>query len=178
MYGLVDLNRQEGTIESNAGPAYNHKIECSGDWMMPGTNDNHPAYDFGSGLCGGNVAGAEVNGMSVGFRGIVFYTVEDVFWADYGVVRDHTGVLRHILMRYGHLTPYVENGSLIDHTVTVGVLNTTHQELEILFIDLDPAKLGYSLNLEFAQFLELRSHNYFLDPRKVGLEPIPSHGPR
>jgi hypothetical protein len=177
-YHAFDLDKIEGTIKSNAGDSFNHPIHCNGDWIQPGTNDNHPGYDFGSGMCGADVSGVPVNGMSRGYHGEVINRADDGVWIDYGALECADGKDRRIVMKYGHISPRVQLGDVADSTTTVAVLNAAHQELEIQVLGTDPAETGSLSGRQLRECLRNRTYEFAIDPRLVGLEPALSHGPR
>jgi hypothetical protein len=115
--------------------------------MVPHTNDNHPGYDYGSGLCSGSdVSGTPVNGMSVGFIGIVIRREVNALRAKYGPLILSNGNKSIVIIQFGHITPNVSINQKIDSTITIGQLNKTVQELEIQVLiggrPIDPILIG------------------------------------
>lgn len=173
MYDAYDLDSTEGVIEGNAGAEYSFDGGCSGNWMVPHTIDNHPGYDYGSGMCGADVSGTPVNGMSVGYLGTVFQLFPDSFFAIYGPLLLPTGNVQQVILTLGHPPPEVRIGQRIDHTTTVAHLDHLQEvELQVMLV---PPDLGLD---ELWAYVFDNYEDILADPRAIGLEPVMSYGPR
>jgi hypothetical protein len=174
MYDAYDLDSTQGITVSNAGSKYNFQTNCDGSWMVPHTNDNHPGYDYGSGMCGADVSGTPVNGMAVDFSGTVFRIVEDGLWANFGPLLLPDGSISQVVIKYGHITPDVSLGQKIDSKIIVGYLNNTQEvEIQVLLIPATTNQTIDKLNGYISQHYE----DSICDPRVIGLEPSLSYGP-
>ena len=172
-YNCVDLLRGPG-IKSDCGDEFNFPVPhiCTEDGIpVMGTNDDHKAWDFGASnsshpYCPKDVAGMEVNGMSVGYNGEVIRIKDDgdqyIIWVDYGPLQLTNGEVKQIVIKYGHSTTMVSLGDIVNAEVVVAKLNEAHEELEM-------AVFAYPLDIPKGDITY--DESYFISPTLLGLQP-------
>jgi hypothetical protein len=136
-YNAFDLDKAEGIINSNAGASYNGiTYQCNGAYFIPGTKDNHFAYDYGTGNCSKHLVGTQVYGMSVGFYGrVISVGNESEKYAtkiDYGKIECTDGKVRHIVIQFAHSIPLVEVGDVVDSNTVIAEFEKVSVEIEIM----------------------------------------------
>lgn len=143
-YNAFDLDEAEGTINSNAGARYNGiTYICDGAYFIPGTKDNHFAYDYGTGNCSKHLVGIKVYGMSVGFFGTVISVGNEsqkyATKVDYGKLECTDGKVRHIVIQFAHSLPLVKIGEVVDSETIIAEFEKVSVEIEIMvFGDANP----------------------------------------
>jgi hypothetical protein len=154
LYNAFDLNPQNGVVEIQSAK-YPPRTDfgCSGGFFLPGTPDNHFAWDYGTGNCSKHLVDTLVYGMSVGFQGEVldvsFDSPRYPIRVDYGKIRCTDGRVRSITIQYAHSLPRVKMGDRVDSNTAIASLENVSVEVEIqVFGDgrnIDPRLIGLNL---------------------------------